>query len=145
MLFMWNSSQNNPFYNKWYGPIWRTSSTIAYQIRFPVFEEKLSSLEKTACKPFKNNVTNYLGNHKNNSSKNLFNEILFAYQVITCDISSKIPFLTHNWIFSWELERSVMSPDGIWFHHDILKSERSHQCRLTKYFFRLLLNNHKRN
>lgn len=92
-----------------------------------IFEEKLSLLEKSAWKSFKNVAQNFLGNHKASNYKDLIGELLSTYQALGCNMSLKIHFLHSHLDFFPENLGAVSDEHGERFHQDISSMEKRYQ------------------
>ncbi|KAH9631061.1 hypothetical protein HF086_015046 [Spodoptera exigua] len=91
------------------------------------FEEKLSDLEKSAWKSFKNVVSNFLGNYKSDSYRELVSELLLSYQALGCNMSLKIHFLDSRLDFFPDNLGAVSDEHGERFHQDISDMEKRYQ------------------
>ena len=88
------------------------------------FEDLLSQIEKSAWKPFKSVVKNFLGNRKAPNYREIVGELLQSYQDMGCNMSLKIHFLDSHLDFFPDNLGAVSDEHGERFHQDISALEK---------------------
>lgn len=93
------------------------------------FHKSLEPIEKTAWKCFKNVVSGFLGNHKEDNYEDLIAKLLDSYHKMGVRQSLKIHLLDSHLDFFPENLGAVSDEQGERFHQDIAAMERRYQGR----------------
>lgn len=93
------------------------------------FDKSLQPIEKTAWKCFKNCVSGFLGNHKDDKYQDIIAKMLTSYQKMGVRQSLKIHLFDSHLDFCPENLGDVSDEQGERFHQDIAAMERRYQGR----------------
>ena len=104
-----------------------TGPDISKMMKDNTFEKKMTSKERAAWKAFKNVVTGFLGNRKNENFEKLIDQLMQAYHIMGCRMSLKMHMLfCHLDLFS-ENMGEISEEAGERFHQDIEEFENRYQ------------------
>lgn len=110
------------------------------------FDKSLQPIERAAWKCFKNVVSGFLGNHKDDNYQDIIAKMLVSYQKMGVRQSLKIHLLDSHLDFFPENLGDVSDEQGERFHQDIAAMERRYQGRwdegmLSDYCWSLMRDN----
>jgi hypothetical protein len=88
------------------------------------FNEDLNETERNTWLSIKRICNDWLGNHKAANYQDVVQDLLTSYKAMGCNMSQKIHFRSHTWIFFPENLSEVSDEHSEGFHKDIMAMEK---------------------